>query len=317
MFFLARLKILITGGSGFIGKFVASSFNHQFDVTVLIRRRKDIHFFEKKNIKFLVGDLVKDYDFDIRHFDIIIHAAGILGGFSVSYKELNEGIYLATKNILSKCNNQKFIYISSAGVHGPGLRINENSKFNPTNNYEFVKVKTEKIVKNYKNHIILRPEFIYGPGDTHLLSFFKSIKKGQFRIIGKGDSLIHPTFIDDLKNVLLKIINTNIFNETFIVSGEKEVSIKEFYHLLCDEFDVSPNLVRIPKFIAFIVAFVFELSTKILKFDPPLTFERVRFLTTSRSFDNSKIRKELGFVPVNLKIGIKKTIDYYKRKRLF
>ena len=51
--------------------------------------------------------------------------------------------------------------------------------------------------------VIARPGLVYGPGDLHLLGFFRSILRRRFRRIGRRDVWLHPIYIDDLTEGLI------------------------------------------------------------------------------------------------------------------
>ena len=44
---------------------------------------------------------------------------------------------------------------------------------------------------------------MYGPGDHHLLGWFRAIRAGYYRVIGPGQNRFHPIYIDDLVRALL------------------------------------------------------------------------------------------------------------------
>jgi len=113
-----------------------------------------------------------------------------------------------TKNILEasqKHNIKKFIYCSTAGVTGPAAHLpqDESLPYNPSNIYEVTKAEAEKSVLQYHREnglpvIVIRPEFVYGPGDMHTLGYLKTVRKRMFILIDGGKAFLHPTYIDDL-----------------------------------------------------------------------------------------------------------------------
>ena len=223
-----------------------------------------------------------------------------------------------TKNILNESKEgkvKKFIFCSSAGVLGPIIFGNESNLYNPSNLYEKTKVEAEKLVlKSGLNYIIIRPEFVYGPMDDHVLPLFKTIKNKKFFIIGDGSSLLHPTFVDDLTQAFVKCLDPKIKNKVYIIAGEKATRVKELYKLIAKKLNVKTNETPIPLSIATILAFILENSAKIFKFDPIITKSKIRFFTENRAFNTSKARKEIGYRPIKLEKGIEKTIAWYKQE---
>ncbi len=75
--------------------------------------------------------------------------------------------------------------------------------------------------------VVIRPEFVYGPGDLHVLGLFRAIQRKFFVIFGQGSSLLHPTFIDDTIQALLLAKDTGSPGEVFIIAGPRPVTVAE------------------------------------------------------------------------------------------
>jgi len=318
------MKILVTGATGFIGKHLIEKLvKKKHKVRCLIRktsRKEDINYLKKLKVELFNGDLTdkKSLKGICRGIDIVYHLTGVLGNFHISNKLLFNINVEGTKNILEeseKNNVKKFIFCSSAGVLGPIVSGNELSHYNPSNFYEKTKVEAEKLVLKTKlGYVIIRPEFVYGPMDNHVLPLFKAIKNKKFFVIGDGNSLLHPTYIGDLTQAFIKCLNPKIKNQVYVIAGEKTIKVKKLYKLIAKKLNVKTNETQIPKFIAIILAFILENSTKIFKSNPILTKSRIKFFTENRTFDTSKAKKEIGYSPIKLERGIEKTVKWYKQK---
>lgn len=322
-------NILITGSTGFIGKhLIKALLEHKMraNINVLVRKTSDISYLKSLGeMRFLYGDLKDKASLkrSLKGTNIVFHLAGILGKYGVpeaDYYAINtEG----TRNLLEACaeNGQirQFIYLSSAGVLGPNVEnADEAYPFNPSNIYEITKAEAEKIASYYYNKMkvpvtVLRPEFLYGPGDMHLLGLFKAIKKRMFFLIDGGQSFLHPTYIEDIIQALLTCCgNTATIGETYLIAGERSITVKEFTGLIAKYLGVKRINRSLSAKTAALIARVFEFSLPILNIDPPLTLSRVKFFAESRSYDTSKAKKSLGLKPFMLEEGIKRTIEWYK-----
>ncbi len=306
------MRVLVIGATGFIGKnLVKELVRKNYEVICLVRKsskKKGINFLRNLNVELYYSktNLIKE-------IDVIYHVVGLLGGFNIPNEEYWKVNYFFTKSILKLCRNQKFIYISSSGVLGPIEEGNEISSYNPTSTYEKTKVEAEKLVKKYKNHIIIRPGLVFGPYDLHLLQLFRYVKKSLFFIIGNGKNLIQPLFVDDLVDVLIKCMNLKIKNETFLVAGEK-ISFKEFYRKIAKGIDVPVNNIKIPVQAICPLVFLFEHVSRLIKLKPILTMGRIKLLTQTRTYDIKKIKTYFNFRPTPLEQALKKTITFYKKE---
>jgi len=318
------MKILITGATGFIGKnLVLELVSKSHKVRCLVRktsRKNDINYLKKLKVELFNGDLTDKNSLKgmCRGIDIVYHLTGVLGGFNVSEKLISDVNIMGTRNVLEeskKSNIKKFIFCSSAGVIGPIVSGNELSPYNPSNFYEKTKVGAEKLVLKTKlNYIVIRPEFVYGPMDNHVLPLFKAIKNKRFFIIGSGNSRLHPTYIDDLTQAFIKCLDPKIKNQIYMIAGEKAIKVKALYKLIAKKLNVKTNKILIPIPIITILAFILENSAKIFKLNPIITMSKIRFFTENRAFNTSRARKEIGYKPVELEKGFEKTVKWYKQR---
>lgn len=320
--FLFIMNILTTGATGFIGKnLVRSLVNNNHKVKCLIRetsKKADIDYLKKIKVQLFYGDITKKETLNdcLSNIDVVYHLAGILGDFNTQKEDYYKTHVLGTKNLLKFCKKQKFIYCSSAGVLGPVINGDELKRLNPTNVYEKTKAEAEKLVLEYDNYVILRPEFVYGAYDLHVLNLFKTIKNRKFYIIGNGKNMLHPTYVDDLIYCLIKCLNKNIKNEIFVVAGEKPVSVEEFVKLAANQLSIRYNKIKIPLHLARVYTSVFEPFAKVFNLNPSLTKSRFNFFTKTRTFDIKKAQKMLNYRPIKLEKGIKKTLGWYKKNNL-
>lgn len=244
-------KILVTGGSGFIGSALVAELvkNETFSVTVMGRNS----FADGYN--FLKAD-IRDPRLDISDFDIIYHLAAISSpSKAMKNEKMTWDINVnGTKNILEKMRNgQKIIFTSSAAVYGKNwLRARkESDELYPENLYALTKIIGENIVKYYSwktdfNYVILRPFNVYGENQEsgYLVSDIISKYSNNRKIVDviSPDSVVDMIYINDLVNVLLQsIINKGTFN----VCTGKPIKISEVYFKIKSMMGVTNKKERI------------------------------------------------------------------------
>ena len=323
------MNILITGATGFVGSHLAKAlleYGPKVKINALIRKSSDtsnLRIFS--DINYLYGDLedIQSLRRSVKGVDIIYHLAGILGKYGVPetrYRAVNtEG----TRNILEACfaegRIKQFIYLSSAGVLGPNVKdADETYPPNPSNVYERTKADAENVVFEYYHKkkvpvTVLRPEFLYGPGDQHVLGLFKTIKNRMFFLIDGGQSFLHPTYIEDIIQALLRCCgNALAIGRVYLIAGERAVTAREFVGVIAGCLHVRPIAMSLSKKTALLMSKGFELTAGLLRLDPPLTESRVKFFTESRSYNISKAENELHFKPLRLEEGVRRTVEWYK-----
>jgi len=148
-------------------------------------------------------------------------------------------------NVANTCADlkTKLYFISTCCVYGntSDLPSNENSKVEPSEIYAAAKYAGEWIIKGYHNsydlnYVILRLSTCYGPDMRAALApgvFINQINQGKpITIHGSGKQTRALTYIDDLVEGIVTIINSGITNETFNVSTEEEKSVNDLVQII-------------------------------------------------------------------------------------
>jgi nucleoside-diphosphate-sugar epimerase len=331
-------RVLVTGGTGFIGQhLVKKLLGCDKYVRVLTRPRNNGARQEPEmilaglDVDIAWGD-IRDHSAvkkAIKDVDLIFHLAGRLLVNGIPPNEYEQLHVTGTRVLLSACRSsdrlQSVVYCSSTGVLGPTGRQpkNEASPLNPSNVYEETKAAGESLAINFAENYnlpvtVARPSMAYGPGDLHLLRWFRSIKKGYYRIVGNGDNLLHPIYIDDVIEGLLKCaFSTGSTGKIYHLVGEKPVSIKEFSGRIASALECKIQNSSLPVPVAMGIASILESITVFPTSRLPLTRNRIRYMTENRVYSGEKAKKELGFLPsVDLDTGLQRTVLWYENEGL-
>ena len=247
------MKILITGGMGFIGLYLVDYLlKKDNEITVLDNfsnsNKSLIKRIRNKNLKIIEGDIRKNDDIlnSIKNQEIVVHLAAKIS-VDESIENPNETFDVnvnGTKNILEACkknNIKKLIVASSAAVYGENtsqIKLKEISKTNPISPYGESKLLMENEIKKFqlKNTnlkcIILRFFNIFGNGQSPeyagvITKFIEKISTNEsIEIV--GDGLQQRDFIsiyDVIESVFNAIINGN--NGTYNIGSGKTITIND------------------------------------------------------------------------------------------
>jgi len=320
------MRYLITGASGFIGNALHKKLGGGGGpVRVLVRSPNP----DMKGSEMIKGDVtdVQSCKEAVEDIDLVFHCAGTLGGWGKPEKLFWDVNFQGTKNMLEAAKQAKvkgFVHVSSCGIFGPlrdGEVADEGYRYNATNIYERTKMEAEKLALEYSKNglpvVVVRPEFVYGPGDFHLLPLFKIVKSGKFMFFNGGKSTLHPTYIDDaVDGIILAASNQKAIGETFNIAGPRPVTVRDFITKMAETTGTKVPSMSIPSPIAQAAGLFLDCSWGLFA-KPPLSLSQVRYLTENRAFSSSKAQAMLGYdAKVSIRKGMKRTVRWYRQRGL-
>ena len=323
--------VLVTGGTGFLGSaLVRALVAHGESVRVLVRPTSDQGRLDTLPVEAVVGDVTRPETLApaVDGVHTVYHLAGMLGRFGVPEAAYHALHVEGTCNLLRACAKgglRRFVYCSSPGMLGqvaPGEPPrDETSPHHPTSIYERSKSAAEKAALPLAAElgiplVIARPEFVYGPGDAHVVGLFRSIQRGAFFYIGSGETLCHPSYIDDVVAGLLACGGERARPlEAYHICGPRPVAIRELATAIAAALDVKSPSLHLPKWLVGAGAWAAERASALLGIDPPFTLEGVRFFTESRAFSIEKAGSELGWRPeVGIEEGARRSVAWYREQ---
>ncbi len=248
------MKILVTGGAGFIGKHLVYSLlkkNHEIVIFDNFSN-SDINSIKgivKQGVKIIQGDITSFQDIKnaSKDQDIIIHLAAKIS-VQESIENPSETFKInvdGTRNVLiaAKDNNiKKIVVASSAAVYGEGIakiKLAEGSNTNPISPYGQSKVSMEQEIKKISskqgvNCDILRFFNIFGKGQSSeyagvVTKFIEKIKNNEsIEIFGDGIQTRDFVAIQDVINAIEKsMLKSDKKNRVYNIASGKSISIKE------------------------------------------------------------------------------------------
>lgn len=254
------MKILITGGAGFIGHNVVRLLEKKHDCFVL-DTQTDYGFVSKVELDYLINARVsriqtKVHKVDIRDVefvgtifkafepDMVIHMASF-----PRQKVVSENPILAsdvmTNGLITlleaskKASVKKFVYISSSMVYGDfDTDVTEDAVCNPIGQYGIMKYMGEKLVEDYSRqgfieHTIIRPSAVYGEWDVEdrvVSKFMTKAMRGEILKVKGADEVLDFTYVEDTSMGIVlaatnDIANGKIYNITR--SDKKQYTLKD------------------------------------------------------------------------------------------
>jgi len=310
------MKILVTGGGGFLGRHL---------VKMLIERGHQVESFSRSRHPILDRLKVKSISGDLKNYsqvlnamegkDAVFHVASKVGMWG-SWKDFYEINVLGTQNILKACkeaNVPYLVYTSTPSVVFNKKDItggNENLSYSkkPLNNYQKSKIMAEKLVLFQKDikSIALRPHLIFGEDDPHIIpKIVERAKAGKLSKIGDGQNLVDVTYVENAAHAhilaLEKLMtNPKVCGNAYFIGQENPVNLWDFINSILSINNAPIVKKNISLKLAYFLGKVLEKIYKIfgIKKDPPMTSFVALQMGTSHYFSHENARIDLGYYPL-------------------
>jgi dihydroflavonol-4-reductase len=325
------MKILITGGTGFIGSMLALRLLKDGKQVVIIGQvnneaelanRTELEEHGAQVLLFSVLDREKVLQ-NMGDVDVVYHLAAAQHEANVPDQVFWDVNVTGTQHVLeaAEANGVKrFVHGSTIGVYGSALSgcLDEKSPLKPDNIYGVTKLEGEKLVASFRESlpvVITRISETYGPGDRRLLKLFRAIKKNVFFMIGNGKNLHHLIYIDDLINGLIKAAEAKMaVGETVVLAGTESLTTNEMVNVIADQVNGKVRF-RLPLFPFLWLATIMEFTLRPLGIQPPLHHRRVDFFVKGFEFNTATTSEKLGFKPqYTFRQGAAETVRWYTER---
>ena len=326
------MKIVITGGTGFIGSRLAIKSleqGHSVEVLGQVNNAAELEnqeMLKDRGINVTLGSVTEREQLFglVQGCDIVFHLAAAQHETNVPDQHFWDVNVEGTRNVLEvsvEAKIKRFVQGSTIGVYGSALagEIDEASSISPDNIYGVTKYEGERLALSFADKIpisIVRISETYGPGDRRLLKLFKAIKKNVFFMIGKGDNKHQLIYVDDLiEGMYLAATAEQAVGEIFVLAGKEVLSTQEMVDSIAKELGTSIRRSHAPLGPFLITATIMEKTLRPLGIQPPLHRRRLDFFRKSFFFSQEKALKILGFQPkIGFAEGVAETARWYKEQ---
>lgn len=280
------MKILLTGGTGFLGKTILKELSRENSIFSLSRTAGDY--------KITLENEIPNFN---QSFDLVIHAAGKAHSVpktEVERKQFQDVNVIGTKNLLKGLANtgipKQIVFISSVSVYGKeeGLNIAEDSPLAAKDTYGLSKIEAEVLVSQWckKYNVvctILRLPLLVGenpPGNLGALN--KGIAKGYYFNIGAGKAKKSMVLTEDVAAFILTIAS---IGGTYNLTDGYHPSFFELSSVIAKGLNKSTPL-NMPLFLAKILGFIGD----VLGNKAPINSLKLKKISADLTFDDCKAR---------------------------
>ncbi|KYW91490.1 complex I NDUFA9 subunit family protein [Ehrlichia ruminantium] len=277
-------RIIIFGGSGFIGKYLVRYFsNAGYIIKVFTRcpeKAKQLRLCGLLGqIEIVSGDINNNKEL-VEHISGCYCVINLIGTLYNTKKTTFYNVHAHVAENIAKIAKQLNVELM---VHFSAMGIDNICN----SDYAKSKLIGERLVKeSFPDAVIVRPNLVFGPEDKFFNKFARLLMILPFLpVVGGGKFVFQPVYVDDVAKLVFHIIDYRIKDKLYNVCGPSTYSFKELLNLILSITHRKSKLFNIPFCLASILAFVFEIKmisifSKLItgSTDPILTRDQVKFM---------------------------------------
>jgi 2-alkyl-3-oxoalkanoate reductase len=324
------MKVLVTGGGGFVGRHLIERLLRDGATVVSLGRQAQPKL-KALGVEVIQGDLrsLEDVTRASKGCEVIHHTAAIAGvwGPAKIYEAINVG---GTENILTACKKNRvprLVFTSSPSVifDGHSHLMADETKPYPQQwlcHYQRTKALAEQKVLAADglqglSTCSLRPHLIFGAGDPHLVPrLIERARRGRLRQVGAGKNLVDMVHVKNVveAHVLAEraLTQGRAKGQAYFITNGEPVELWTWVRELLQALKINFPQRAISENLAYGLGAGLEgfYALAKLKQEPPMTRFIARQLATSHTYNIEKAHRELAYSPVvSMQAGTREIIQ--------
>lgn len=307
-------EIFVTGGSGFVGGAAIVRFIKEgHSVRAMSRSERSDKALEGLGAEPVRCDLEDVAAGHMSGSEIVVHSAAYVESWGPkdAWDKINVG---GTKRMLTAAKDagvKRFIHIGTEAALIHGQALNDADETNPLalkSPYPYCRTKAwaEKVVRDANDvggleTIVLRPRFIWGPGDATILPLVKKMSvDDSWMWINHGKAMTSTTHVYNLVEGIVLAFTKGTPGEPYFILDDGRVTLHEIISRLADTQDVALSDRSLPLWLAETIGWSLETIWRLfgLKSEPALTRHAVMVMSRDCTLIGDKARRELGYRPI-------------------
>jgi GlcNAc-P-P-Und epimerase len=317
------MRILVTGSSGFIARFLIPELAARGHEVVGIDRRPGIAF--EPRFRFVQTDILDSGAVGgaMRGIDLVVHLAAEHKDFGVPatlYRQVNvEG----TETLLrcaTECGVGKFVFFSSVAVYGDSaVPTHEELSPSASSPYGSTKLLAEQRVRAWaegdrgREVVMLRPTVVFGPHNrANMYRLIDAVARRRYFSVGSGENIKSVAYVENLAAAAVFAVERMAPGvQLYNYADSPHLTTRELVRCIAETLRVSVPFMRIPRPVALACALPFDLVARVTGADLPLTAKRIEKFTMATHHLAEKIRGRGYAPPHELEEGIRRTVAWY------
>lgn len=330
------MKVLVTGGGGFVGGYL---------VDLLLARGYSVRSIGRSPQPDLAAKGVETQQVDLTDaaavqdavagMDAVFHVAAKAGVWG-PWEEYYQANVVGTDNVVKACKMrgvERLVYTSTPSVvfNRQSIRNGDESMSYGSGwlcHYAQTKAIAEERALAQScdslKIVALRPHLIFGPGDPHLLPrVIESATSGRLKIVGDGRSKVDVSYVEDVAaahlNAFDALADGRGAGQAYFISQGQPVELWPWVNGILEALGHPPLRKKIPLRLAYMIGWICETAWSVFRRsgEPPLTRFVAVELAKDHYFNIAAARRDLGYQPsVAMQAALDATVADLKRRKL-
>ena len=312
------MKILVIGGSGFIGTHLIRELNQQghevkiFDINPSPAFPEQIRIGDVRDIQALLEsmqgiDIV--YNLAAEHRDDVTPVSLY---YDVNIKGVENIVEAAEKN---KVKN--IIFTSTVAVYALNQpEPDEQSPTEPFNRYGKSKLQAEMVFKKWADRkgerslVIVRPSVIFGENNRgNVYNLIQQLASNKFIMVGAGDNIKSIGYVGNLVHFLVKAIELGEGIHLFNYADKPDLSVKKLVYLIRNELGKGNKIfLKLPYQLGLIGGYAFDALSFFTKKKYPISSIRIKKFCANTQISTQALDRIDFKAPYKIEEGLKRMI---------
>ncbi len=329
------MKVLVTGGGGFLGKAIVKLLVEQGDEVCSFTRTISPQL-TALGVDQFIGDLndITAVTKAVDGCDLVYHVAAKAGVWG-SYNDFYQPNVIGSKNVIlacRKCDVSRLVYTSSPSVvfDGTDMEGIDESVPYPSHYlswYPQTKAEAEQNIIAANDStlatVALRPHLIWGPEDNHLVPrILERGRAGALKRIGNRPCLVDTVYIDNAAQAHLQAasklaIGSQVSGHVYFVSNDEPLPLWDIVNKILAAGGIPSVEKQVSPQLASFAGLILENAYRLFKLDgePRMTRFVAKEMSTAHWFDLSAAKRDFGYQPeISINTGLARLKDWLRQE---